>query len=67
MTYQDKAEITREYYREQGEARLFEDIIKKLEALYLSKETANWSPKYIIKIVGEVYEARKAANRNTNA
>lgn len=58
MSYADKAEITREYYRKQGEARMLESMIAKLEALEAERKDANWSPRYIINLLKETNEAR---------
>jgi hypothetical protein len=49
MTYQDKAEATREFYRIQGESRMLEIIIADLEKLERETPNAAWSPAYIIK------------------
>lgn len=34
MSYIDKAEVTREFYREQGRKEMFADIIKRFEGLH---------------------------------
>jgi hypothetical protein len=34
MSYIDKAEVTREYYRQQGRDEMFADIIKRFEGLH---------------------------------
>lgn len=34
MSYIDKAEVTREFYREQGRKEMFAEIIKRFEGLH---------------------------------
>jgi len=34
MSYSDKGEVTREYYRQQGRNEMFADIIKRFENLH---------------------------------
>ena len=34
MSYSDKGEVTREFYREQGRQEMFSDIIKRFESLH---------------------------------
>lgn len=58
MSYTDKGEITREYYRRQGEKRMLETVITELEELEASKKDANWSPRYIISLLRGINEAR---------
>lgn len=58
MSYSDKGEITREYYRKQGEARLLELFIAELTALQTEKPNAAWSPQYLIERLRSIYETR---------
>lgn len=51
MTYQDKAEATREFYRRQGEDRERTRILTLLQMLENKTPDASWSPKYIMKLV----------------
>lgn len=51
MSYDDKAEITREYYRRQGEQRERERIIALLESLENYRKDASWSPTYIKNLI----------------
>lgn len=51
MTYTDKAEATREYYRLQGEQRERERILALMEMLENKTPGASWSPTYIKKLV----------------
>lgn len=51
MSYTDKAEITREYYRKQGEERERLRILTLMEMLENQKPGAAWSPTYIKKLV----------------
>lgn len=51
MTYDDKAEATREYYRRQGEEREKLRILTLLEMLEEQTPGAAWSPVYIKKLV----------------
>lgn len=52
MSYTDKGEITREYYRKQGELRERERIAKLL-AEKLGKGDKSWSPNYVLKLIEE--------------
>ena len=52
MSYTDKAEITREYYRKQGELRERERIAELLKAK-LGNGDKHWSPVYVIKLIEE--------------
>jgi hypothetical protein len=51
MTYQDKAEVTREFYRLQGEERERVRILTLMEMLENQKPGAAWSPTYIKKLI----------------
>lgn len=51
MTYTDKAEITREFYRKQGELRERERVLALLQMLENHQSGSAWSPKYIISLV----------------
>ena len=51
MTYLDKAEATREYYRKQGEEREKLRILTLLQMLEDHHNGSAWSPKYIISLV----------------
>jgi len=51
MTYIDKAEATREFYRKQGEDRERLRILTLLEMLENHQAGSAWSPKYIISLV----------------
>jgi hypothetical protein len=51
MTYQDKAEITREFYRKQGEARAKQRILEVLQLIQEQKPNASWSPAYLVKVI----------------
>lgn len=53
MSYQDKAETTREYYRKQGEQREKERIKKLLEELLKEKPAASWSPNYLMSLIND--------------
>jgi hypothetical protein len=50
MTYQDKGEITREYYRKQGEKRERERIAQLLRER-LGNGDKTWSPVFVINLV----------------
>jgi hypothetical protein len=52
MSYLDKAEITREYYREQGVLRERERI-RKLLTEKLGDGDKTWSPVYVISLLEE--------------
>lgn len=56
MSYTDKGETTREYYRKQGENRERQRILALMEMLENQKPGAAWSPTYIMKLVNR--EAR---------
>lgn len=51
MSYQDKAEQTREFYRKQGENRERQRILALMEMLENKTPGAAWSPNYIKKLV----------------
>jgi hypothetical protein len=51
MSYVDKAEVTREYYRKQGEQRERERIIQQLQRLLDHKPGESWSPRHLIQIL----------------
>lgn len=51
MSYSDKAEITREYYRNQGAVRERQRILEEMKKLVDYRGEALWSPKYIISII----------------
>ena len=53
MSYVDKAEVTREYYRKQGEQRERERIIQQLQRLQDHKPGESWSPRHLIQILEE--------------
>ena len=55
-------EHVREFYRAQGEKRLAEAIIKKLEELEQAKPNAAWSPKFLINQVKAIYETRNTSS-----
>ena len=50
MGYQDHAELTREYYRKQGEERERERIAKLLEE-QLGKGDKTWSPVFVLNLI----------------
>jgi hypothetical protein len=50
MSYTDKGEITREYYRKQGEQRERERIAKLLRER-LGNGDKTWSPVYVISLI----------------
>lgn len=50
MSYVDKAELTREYYRKQGEQRERERIAKLIQEK-LGEGDKSWSPVYILKLI----------------
>jgi hypothetical protein len=41
-------EAVRENYRRQGERRMLERIIRDLEMLDAERQSASWSPRYVI-------------------
>ena len=50
--YKDHAELTREFYRKQGENRKKQEILKALEELKAKYPTAiAWSPSFFIEFV----------------
>lgn len=51
MSYQDKAEITREFYRKQGEQRQLENTIKKLERLLAHHPGTKWDLYTLIRLI----------------
>jgi hypothetical protein len=51
MTYSDKGEITREFYRKQGEERERTRILSLMQMLENKTPNASWSPTYIIALV----------------
>ena len=58
MTYSDKGEITREFYRKQGEERERTRILALMQMLENKTPGAAWSPKYIMQLVNrEINEA----------
>ena len=50
--YKDKAELTREFYRKQGESRKKQEILNALIELQKNNPTAAWSPNYLIQLIG---------------
>lgn len=51
MSYSDKAEITRDYYRKQGALQEQQRILEEMKRLLDYRTEALWSPKYIISII----------------
>lgn len=51
MSYEDKAEQTREFYRRQGENRERQRILALLEMLENYRDDATWSPTYIKSLI----------------
>ena len=60
-------EHVREFYRAQGERRMFDAIIAELEELESSRENAAWSPRYVINLLRGINEARNNTDREANA
>jgi hypothetical protein len=52
--YKDKAEITREFYRKQGEIRKKQQILNALTELRNNNRSAAWSPSYLIELIGKL-------------
>lgn len=53
--YRDHAELTREFYRKQGEIRKKQEILKALEELKAKYPSAiAWSPSYLIQFIGRL-------------
>ena len=52
MSYNDKAEQTREYYRKQGEQRERERIANLLKDK-LGDGDKTWSPVYVVRLIEE--------------
>ena len=52
MSYNDKAETTREYYRKQGEQRERERIANLLKDK-LGDGDKTWSPVYVVRLIEE--------------
>jgi hypothetical protein len=50
MGYQDHAELTREYYRKQGEERERERIAKLLQER-LGNGDKHWSPVFVLSLI----------------
>jgi hypothetical protein len=50
-TYVDKAEVTREFYRKQGEARARQRILDVLQLIQEQKPSASWSPEYLMTVI----------------
>lgn len=50
MSYKDHAELTREFYRKQGEQRERERIAQLLKER-LGNGDKSWSPVYVIKLI----------------
>jgi len=53
MPYQESAEATRNFYRQQGEQKEKERILNVLKNLQEEKPNASWSPAYILKLVND--------------
>ena len=51
QTYKDKAEVTREYYRKQGENRERQRILNELQKIEQKTPGAQWSPRYLMKVI----------------
>jgi hypothetical protein len=54
MSYQDKAEVTREFYRKQGEQRERERVIAYLKRLMEHQPGVSWSPKTLLTIIEQL-------------
>ena len=52
--YKDKAELTREFYRKQGERRKKQEILNALADLKANNPTAAWSPTYLMEVISEL-------------
>jgi hypothetical protein len=52
--YKDKAEVTREFYRKQGEARAKQRILDVLQLIQEQKPEAAWSPEYLMKVIKQL-------------
>jgi hypothetical protein len=49
--YKDKSEVTREFYRKQGEIRKKQQILNALAELRNNNPSAAWSPTYLIELI----------------
>jgi hypothetical protein len=52
--YKNHAELTREFYRKQGEGRKKQEILNALQELRDNNPTAAWSPAYLIELIGRL-------------
>jgi hypothetical protein len=53
--YKDKAELTREFYRKQGESRKKQQILDALAELKAKNPMAvAWSPHYIMEVISKL-------------
>jgi hypothetical protein len=52
--YKNHAELTREFYRKQGEGRKKQEILNALIELQKNNPTAAWSPAYLIELIGRL-------------
>lgn len=66
MSYEDKAEITREFYRRQGENRFKEQLLKELAKLEDHHNGSLWSPKYIMKLIEQTGKENSEDRKNGN-